>query len=201
VTEPANRNRETTRARLLDAARRLFLSMDYGDITIERIAKAAGFTRAAFYLHFSTKDEVLAAWMTLDSHEGDALFRWFETRPPTRENIDRFVRRFVGNFQRSPMPGLFHSVAQRSDAARAALHQNRLRQMALMGESFPAMRPRRDDSPAELARAGRALLLVFQLEQLGLRREETADPLLMEQMVNDVVDQLAGFTSGDPAGA
>jgi AcrR family transcriptional regulator len=47
-----------TRARLLDAAERVFLRRGLGGSSVEEIAAEAGFTRGAFYSNFQSKDEL-----------------------------------------------------------------------------------------------------------------------------------------------
>lgn len=53
------RQRALTRVAILDAARQLFESEAYHGVTVEAIATRAGVSRAAFYLHFANKREVL----------------------------------------------------------------------------------------------------------------------------------------------
>ena len=50
-----------TRARLLDAARRLFGRLGPALTTVDQIAREAGTSRANFYLHFGGKEDVLHA--------------------------------------------------------------------------------------------------------------------------------------------
>jgi TetR/AcrR family transcriptional regulator, transcriptional repressor for nem operon len=49
-----------TRARIVDAARRLFNRHGFQDVTIERIMAEAGLTRGGFYHHFGSKDALYA---------------------------------------------------------------------------------------------------------------------------------------------
>jgi len=53
--------RETTRARILDAAQRLFLTRGFTRVTVEDIAMKAGYTRGAVYSNFSNKVEIFIA--------------------------------------------------------------------------------------------------------------------------------------------
>lgn len=50
--------KETTRQRLIDAARDLFIADGYAKTKVEDIAAAAGASPATFYLHFSAKREI-----------------------------------------------------------------------------------------------------------------------------------------------
>ncbi|WP_316525306.1 TetR/AcrR family transcriptional regulator [Kitasatospora brasiliensis] len=53
------RRRIHTRARLLAAARELFLSAGFARTSIEDVCAAAGYTRGAFYSNFGGKEELL----------------------------------------------------------------------------------------------------------------------------------------------
>ncbi|MFE4520416.1 TetR/AcrR family transcriptional regulator [Kitasatospora sp. NPDC056783] len=55
------RRRVHTRARLLAAARELFLSAGFARTSIEDVCAAAGYTRGAFYSNFGGKEELLLA--------------------------------------------------------------------------------------------------------------------------------------------
>lgn len=80
--------RKLTRGKLIDAALRLFSTSGYEHATVDDISQTAGFSKGAYYFHFSTKDdmllEILRMWtdaqtsgMTVaaESHErpGEAL--------------------------------------------------------------------------------------------------------------------------------
>src|SRR5215475_3689887 len=53
--------REERRADLMDAAQRLFLDQGVAPTTIEQITVGAQVAKGTFYLHFSSKDDVLVA--------------------------------------------------------------------------------------------------------------------------------------------
>jgi AcrR family transcriptional regulator len=184
------RNRENTRARLIKAGRKLFFSREFSAISVDLIAREAGFTRAAFYLHFTGKDALVAAMMIAESYKTDALFETFDHHPPTAETIETFIRSFVDAGRTLPAGRLFHLVALQSDAARDAFQENRRRLMAKMGDGFPAFRPASDDSPEEQRRAARATLAIVMLEQLALRDAGLASPVLLEEMILEMRDRL-----------
>lgn len=194
------RNRENTRTRLVRAGRRLFFTRDYASISVDLIAREAGFTRAAFYLHFSGKDALVAAVMMEESYRTNPLFHWFDSHPPSAGTIEGFVRAFVDHARLWPGGALFHIAALQSDAARDAFQQNRRRLMALMAPGFPAFRPARDDSPAEQRRVARATLSLVALEQLSLRESVTAGPVLLEEMIGEMRDRLVALDRQYPEG-
>jgi AcrR family transcriptional regulator len=51
--------RETTRARLIDAAQESFVTSSYTATTIDEIVRRAGVTRATYYLHFGSKSNIV----------------------------------------------------------------------------------------------------------------------------------------------
>jgi AcrR family transcriptional regulator len=55
------KRRAETRARLLDAAFRVFAAKGFGSARIDDVCEAAGFTRGAFYSNFATLDELFFA--------------------------------------------------------------------------------------------------------------------------------------------
>ncbi|WP_205874612.1 TetR/AcrR family transcriptional regulator [Mycobacterium camsae] len=52
------KRRAETRARLMDAAFRVFAVKGYGHVTIEDVCEAAGYTRGAFYSQFESLEEL-----------------------------------------------------------------------------------------------------------------------------------------------
>jgi AcrR family transcriptional regulator len=50
--------RQATRARLLEAAFNVFAAHGYTGATVDAIVQAAGYSKGAFYFHFSSKEEV-----------------------------------------------------------------------------------------------------------------------------------------------
>ncbi|MEV5839934.1 TetR/AcrR family transcriptional regulator [Nocardia sp. NPDC052112] len=50
-----------TRARLMDGAKALFTERGYAAVRVDDIAAAVGCSRATFYLHFTSKQEILRA--------------------------------------------------------------------------------------------------------------------------------------------
>jgi AcrR family transcriptional regulator len=51
--------RKLTRAKLVDAAQQLFSTSGYEHATVDDISHAAGYSKGAYYFHFSTKDDIL----------------------------------------------------------------------------------------------------------------------------------------------
>src|SRR5256885_16759684 len=51
--------RKATRSKLVDAALKLFATSGYEHATVDDISQAAGYSKGAYYFHFSTKDDIL----------------------------------------------------------------------------------------------------------------------------------------------
>lgn len=51
--------RKLTRAKLIEAAQQLFSTSGYEHATVDDISHAAGYSKGAYYFHFSTKDDIL----------------------------------------------------------------------------------------------------------------------------------------------
>jgi AcrR family transcriptional regulator len=80
-----------TRRLLLEAAKKVFAQRGYGAATVDDVARAAGASRATFYLHFASKAEVMGEifrslvpemreyWRSLDRSLGsrEVLRDWF----------------------------------------------------------------------------------------------------------------------------
>ena len=62
--------RAYTRRRLMEAAQQVFAAKGYPDTRVDDIARQAGASRATFYLHFKTKNEI---FIELIEH-GAAMF-------------------------------------------------------------------------------------------------------------------------------
>lgn len=78
-------SRQVTRAKLVDAAERVFVRDGFDAASVERIAAAAGFSRGAFYSNFQSKDEIFLALLDRKRVEREnALNAIFEEKPDAR---------------------------------------------------------------------------------------------------------------------
>lgn len=57
--------RKLTRAKLIEAALQLFSTSGYEHATVDDISQAAGYSKGAYYFHFSTKDDILLELMRI----------------------------------------------------------------------------------------------------------------------------------------
>lgn len=111
------RNRpEVTEARILDAARDLFLDNSYSEVTTDMIARAANVTKGGLYHHFPSKAQLYVSLMVNDMERKRELFeravrmggtarqrlyrltRDFLELPDAERRLTRLVRRDINSF-------------------------------------------------------------------------------------------------------
>ena len=87
---------KATRARILEAARDLFLDNTFASVTTAQIAGAAEVTKGGLYHHFSSKEELYLAFLHEDLATKEALFRQaVDLEGTTRERLALLTRSFL----------------------------------------------------------------------------------------------------------
>ncbi|MBU6257431.1 MAG: TetR/AcrR family transcriptional regulator [Burkholderiales bacterium] len=90
-----DRNKSSTRTRLLDAARRLFAEKGVAGTTIDDITDLADLGRATFFNHFAGKDAVLQAlWGEQIAHFAQTVTTQLERPLSTAERLLNVFRAF-----------------------------------------------------------------------------------------------------------
>jgi AcrR family transcriptional regulator len=84
-----------TRARILDAALELFSEHGFDGTTLQQIADRLGFTKAALYYHFRSKDDLLRALIAPAISDLDALLDASEQTADTPAQRRRFVEDYI----------------------------------------------------------------------------------------------------------
>lgn len=93
----ASRNQpEVTEARILDAARDLFLDHNYSDVTTEMIIRAAGVTKGGLYHHFSSKAALYIRMIADDLARKRELFEnAVQAGGTCRQRLEHLTRDFL----------------------------------------------------------------------------------------------------------
>lgn len=87
--------RKLTRARLIDAALRLFATSGYEHATVDDISQAAGYSKGAYYFHFSTKDDILLELLRIWTEgRNQVLAAESAEGPASREELRRLLAGF-----------------------------------------------------------------------------------------------------------
>src|ERR671931_137360 len=87
------------RERILQAARELFYRDGINAVSVDAIAAAAGTNKMTLYRHFSSKDELVAAYLSQLAEEGEGL--WDSARAAHPGDADaqlRYVLKHVSQF-------------------------------------------------------------------------------------------------------
>jgi AcrR family transcriptional regulator len=84
-----------TRSRILAAALDLFSEHGFDGTTLQQIADRLGFTKAALYYHFPSKDDLLAALHQPAVQDLEVVIAAFEQMPDTPARPRRFVEAYL----------------------------------------------------------------------------------------------------------
>lgn len=78
-TKPDKRKEQgaETKKKLYEIAERLFLGREYIDVSVKDITSEAGITKGAFYVHFESKDALIALLITDYAARADMDYRAF----------------------------------------------------------------------------------------------------------------------------
>ncbi len=87
---------EATAARIVAAAKSLFVSSSYAEVTTDMIAQAAGVTKGGLYHHFASKEQLYITMMLDDLEQKQQLFEQAVAAPGTcRERMAMLTRDFL----------------------------------------------------------------------------------------------------------
>lgn len=76
------RTESTTRSRIVSAASKLFYAEGIRRMSMDAVAEKAGVTKRTLYYHFTSKDDLVAAYLDARDQPNLALFkRWFDETP------------------------------------------------------------------------------------------------------------------------
>lgn len=93
----SRQRRDQTRSEVVAAALRLAESSAFKDLTVDEIARAAGVSRPAFYIHFSDKEALLfAAVEQVAGTLYDEAERWWHGEGNPEELVEQAIAGVVG---------------------------------------------------------------------------------------------------------
>ncbi len=168
--------RRLSRQRLLDAARELCAEGRFLGCSVADIADKAELSRAAFYLHFKSKEDLLNAVMSQQ-------LEWYvnqhntmtEKRAATTEGIISWLHQFVDGFRNAGELFVHFSIGHTPERIRE--HQaNRIKGVEALGHRLPALRMFRADGSLDPDRRRHVLLYTYQLEQACMNIAYEDDP-------------------------
>jgi AcrR family transcriptional regulator len=138
------RSAAQTRLRILDAAYGLFWRRGFLRVSMDEIAVRAGVTKRTLYLHFTSKDAVIAAALARSSELAMARLRGFRRPEKGKELVESFFAELAewaakptytgGGFTRAVM----ELADLRGHPARAIARQHKLAVEAWLAEGLAA---------------------------------------------------------------
>lgn len=92
-----------TRERIVEAASKLFYSEGIRAVSVDAVAERAGLTKRTLYYHFTSKDELIAAYLDGRDQPNLALFqRWFAEAEGGMEQKVRAIFQNLATSARHP---------------------------------------------------------------------------------------------------
>lgn len=93
------RNSDSTRARILEAASKLFYGEGVRSVSVDAVAAKAGLTKRTLYYHFKSKDELIAAYLEARDAPNLAVFaKWFaQAKGPLAARIESIFKNLAQN--------------------------------------------------------------------------------------------------------
>lgn len=163
---PRGDQRRLSRQRLINAARGLCSEGRFLSCGVSDIADKAPLSRAGFYLHFKSKDELLGAVMS------DQL-DWYvnqhntitEERAASAEGLIGWFGQFVEGFRIAGELLVQFWMASPASVIVREQQANRLKGVEALGHRIPALRVFRPDGSIDPDRRRRVLLFLYQMEQ------------------------------------
>lgn len=176
-----------TRQRILEAAGRGFRKGGFGGVGVDGLAKAAGVTCGAFYVHFDSKAEVFSESVVQGMSVLKNGVRQFQI-----DHGDRWWHRFVHFYlnerrtcdlsESCVLPTLTGEVV-RSDALSRVAFETELREVALV----IATGPKASDAPSDAEAALAALATLLGGVMLA---RAVSDPVFAQTIATSVVASL-----------
>ncbi|HVH67213.1 MAG TPA: TetR/AcrR family transcriptional regulator [Gemmatimonadales bacterium] len=115
--ERRERERLTTRRKILEAARRMFVQRGYEGTTMRAIAAKIGYTPTAIYHHFKDKDELVAELTALDFQAFAQALRSTGTEGDPVERLGKIGEAYVDFGLTHPMQYQFIFMMPRPEHA------------------------------------------------------------------------------------
>jgi AcrR family transcriptional regulator len=177
-TELQQRQKQSSREKLLAAAREAFAQSSYAGAAIDDIVKRAGVNRSTFYRHFDSKFAIAKALFDQFWPRLFAEYRSFSpAAAPTDAEIDRWLDGLIGFYR--PNRPLFDIIVQIGVLEPEGVRwEETIRQevIRLLGERNPAFaRASAADAPADSRIRVRLLMIQLELCLFDLSFNPAAD--------------------------
>lgn len=123
-----------TRSRILDAALAVFSEHGFEGSTLQQVADRLGFTKAALYYHFRSKDDILGALVTPANTDIEAMLDAYAGTPDSPARRRRFMADYLDYLlsHRRLIAYIASDLATLAHPAMAGSHEQRSRMEAML---------------------------------------------------------------------
>jgi AcrR family transcriptional regulator len=123
-----------TRSRILDTALDVFSEHGFEGSTLQQIADRLGFTKAALYYHFRSKDDILGALLAPASSGIEEMLDAYAGRPDTPGRRRQFMADYLDYLlgHRRLIAYISSDLATLAHPAMAGSHERRARMEAML---------------------------------------------------------------------
>jgi AcrR family transcriptional regulator len=146
-----------TRTRIQHIALELFTENGYEATSLREIAERLGFTKAALYYHFKTKDEIVDSLVDERANRMAELVAWAQTQPRTLESRCEVLRRYSDMLHQQE----HHALVRFFERNQSSMAQHKAG--AVMKERLRELQDMLADPSAPLTKRIRASLAIFAL--------------------------------------
>ena len=162
-----------TKKRLYEIAEKMFMERNFSDVNLEDITDEAGITKGAFYVHFESKDALIAALIADHAAQADTIYKTFlETLPedlPTSEILLSLTQKIADELAHTFGCGIMKKVYQ----------------ILLMGTV---------DTEAIKGYGRELYTLFYEVLEKGIRRGEFKSSLPLEELSKHFVMAIRGVS-------
>ncbi len=185
-----------TRARLLDAARKVFAGRDYQSTTIEHVLTEAKVSRAAYYAHFESKLALVLALAEQFLPEWAPLYEELaQIDPDDLPALERWTARHIELYRRNAaLCTLLTQVATLEETLYRALAAQQDGIIRRLGTTIPAFRLACDDATMH----ARAVLLLSHLDHACFLITQRRDELLHDGAALILAEKVQAFLKASP---
>jgi AcrR family transcriptional regulator len=205
---PAKKPRDTlrdvqkrrTRRKLLAAGKKLFAHGGYMICRVDEIAAEAGISRAAFYLHYKSKRDLLG-----DILEHETKWQWRRHRSlkstgaPSADELVAWIESFVRGFAAGrDTLSLFNFAASIDHSIVSRIYANRQQFALLLSRQVPAFNISNAGGEVDIERHATLLLLLFELEQLCVQVAQGYWPTDPKIAIHTLASRFLDFSHFEP---
>lgn len=196
-TKPSLRaaQRDVTRRRIRDSARKLFSAGRFEHVSMEDIARDAEVGRTTIYLHYPTKNALLLELLQEDWERQASFFdRLTATTPVNRSTLQGWVKAYaLGMREARGLFRMYMFTLSLDEEVGRLQDRHRERLISLLGRRLPGLVTYEAARPDQRRAAAASHALIAHVEYYGGLAGSEAPREDFEAATEVLVDALAGF--------